>query len=170
VPGKRHSLLRALDPSVSRYVFFDDLVGSAQQSTTYLSRSLTRVRKLHPSLDLRFMSLFATTEGLAALNGPTLFDGKASCLFELDDTYKAFHPLQRYFPDSLAPEFDLAVFRTLASHYGAHLFPGHALGYRDGQLLLGFTHNTPDNTLPMFWNEGRTFPWSPIFVRYDKVY
>lgn len=161
--------VRALDATVCRYVFFDDFVGSAQQSTSYLARRLRRVRRDYPSLDLRFMSLFATSDGLAVLNGPDFFDGKASCLFELDDTYKAFHPTQQYFLPSLTG-FDQAVFQALARHYGAHLFPEGALGYRDGQLMLGFTHNTPDNTLPIFWNEGRTAPWNPIFVRYDKVY
>jgi len=161
--------LHALDSAASRYVFFDDLVGSAQQSQAYLAKRLRQVRKAYPSLDLRFMSLFATTEGLMTLNGSNFFDGKASCLFELDDTFKAFHARQRYFPDSLT-DFDLAVFQALASHYGQQLFPDFPLGYRDGQLLLGFTHNTPDNALPIFWNEGRAAPWSPIFVRYDKVY
>lgn len=168
-PSGAKPTMRAHDFTVSRYVFFDDLVGSAQQATAYLATRLHRVRAAYPLLDLRFMSLFATKEGLAALNQPNLFNGKASCLFELDDTYKAFHPSQRYFSNSLA-EFDLAVFQTLASQYGQQLFPGDPLGYKNGQLMLGFTHNTPDNTLPIFWNEGRSTPWNPIFVRYDKVY
>lgn len=167
--GEGRAAVQAIDTSVTRYVFFDDLVGSAQQSTAYLGRKLRLIRKTYPTLDLRFMSLFATTGGLATLNGPNLFDGKATCLFELDDTYRAFHARQRYFSPSLG-DFDLNIFRTMAEHYGASLFPGHPLGYKDGQLLLGFTHNTPDNTLPVFWNEGRVTPWSPIFVRYDKEY
>ena len=54
--------------------------------------------------------------------------------------------------------------------YGKKLFPAHPIGYEDGQLLLGFTHNTPDNAPPIFWDEGRNTPWAPIFVRYDKNY
>ncbi len=156
--------------AVSRFIFFDDLVGSAQQSTAYLSRGLAQIRRKDSNLDLRFVSLFATTKGLEALNKPSIFDGKATCLFELDDTYKAFHAEQRYFPKSLSPDFDLSLLEGMARHYGEILVPGHALGYKDGQLLVGFTHNTPDNTLPIFWNEGRTVPWAPVFVRYDKVY
>jgi hypothetical protein len=170
VSATRRSSVLALDSSVSRYVFFDDLVGSAQQSSAYLSQSLARIRRQYPTLDLRFMSLFAMTDGLEKLNGPKLFDGKATCLFELDDSYKAFSAVQRYFSDSLGSDFNLAAFQSLAAHYGGKLFSGHPLGYRDGQLLLGFTHNTPDNTLPIFWNEGRSVPWNPLFVRYDKVY
>ena len=170
IPGTRNSLLRAHDPTVTRYVFFDDLVGSAQQSSAYLSRSLSRIRKHYAELDLRFMCLFATNGGLAKLNEPKLFAGNASCLFELDDSYKAFDTQQRYFPSTLSQEFDLAKFRAVAAHYGKLLFEDHPLGYRDGQLMLGFTHNTPDNTLPIFWNEGRSVQWNPLFVRYDKVY
>lgn len=166
----RSSPLRAVNPQVTRYVFFDDLVGSADQSSGYLKTKLRRVRKANPQLQLRFMCLFATTKGLETLNKPDLFDGMASCLFELDDSYKAFDSAQRYFAPSLAPAFDVQAFRGMALHYGNSLLPGSPLGYKDGQFMLGFTHNTPDNTLPIFWNEGRSVSWNPIFVRYDKVY
>ncbi len=169
-PGGRTTPLQATDLSVSRYVFFDDVVGSAQQSSTYLSSKLLRIRKANPQLDLRFMCLFASSMGLEVLNSARLFDGKATSLFELDDTYKVFNAAQRYFPSGLAGSFDTAIFERMARHYGQSLFPGHAAGYRDGQFMLGFTHNTPDNTLPIYWNEGRQIAWSPIFVRYDKVY
>lgn len=167
--GGRAAPLVAADQTVSRYVFFDDLVGTADQSSGYLSTKLRRVRAGNKQLDLRFMSLFATSTGLATLNNAGLFAGKAMCLFELDESFKAFHQLQRYFLNAPA-WFDLATFESLARHYGEKLLPGHPLGYKDGQLLLGFTHNTPDNTLPMFWNEGRNPRWTPIFLRYDKVY
>jgi hypothetical protein len=169
-PGGRTSSMRAENLSVSRYVFFDDVVGSADQSTLYLSNKLSRIRKGNPHLDLRFMCLFASTAGLEKLNARSMFDGKATCLFELDDTYKVFGAAQRYFPSSLSGNFDVNTFEQMARHYGQLLLPGHAAGYKDGQFMLGFTHNTPDNTLPIFWNEGRVTPWNPIFIRYDKVY
>lgn len=169
-PGGRTAALQAQDLSVCRYVFFDDVVGSAEQSTTYLSTKLRRIRKANPQLDLRFMCLFASSTGLEILNSKNMFDGKATTLFELDDTYKVFHALQRYFPPGLIGAFNIQTFEQMAQHYGQILNPGHATGYKDGQLMLGFTHNTPDNTLPIYWNEGRGSAWNPIFVRYDKVY
>lgn len=154
---------------VTRYVFFDDLVGSGTQASDYLSHNLARVRAATPQIDLRFMSLFSTTKGLEKLNEARLFDGKAMCLFELDDSYKAFHASSRYF--SSPPQwFDVARLLELAQFYGAKLQPRRALGYRDGQLLLGFSHNTPDNTLAIFWDEGNLVPWNPVFARYDKKY
>lgn len=169
-PGGRIAALQATDLSACRYVFFDDVVGSAEQSTSYLSAKIRRIRKANPQLDLRFMCLFATSQGLSTLNSKNMFDGKAACLFELDDTYKVFNASQRYFPPGLIGTFNTRTFENMVRYYGQTLFPYHATGYKDGQLMLGFTHNTPDNTLPIYWNEGRRTPWSPIFVRYDKVY
>jgi hypothetical protein len=65
--------------------------------------------------------------------------------------------------------FDLDKLKQIAHSYGS-LLSGHPLGYKDGQLLLGFAHNTPDNTPPIFWSEGHREPWSPVFIRYDKQY
>ena len=46
----------------------------------------------------------------------------------------------------------------------------HALGFEDSQLLLGFHHNIPDNTLPIMWFDGPDrVPWKPIFRRYPKL-
>jgi hypothetical protein len=156
------------EPNVTRYVFFDDLVGSGTQASSYLATQLKRMRESSPNLDIRFMSLFASADGLKKLNAKSLFNNAASCLFELDSSFKAFGPESRYFVG--APSwFNVDIARALALHYGQNLY-GDPLGYKDGQLLLGFSHNTPDNTLPIFWNEGRKAPWVPIFIRFDKVY
>jgi len=45
-----------------------------------------------------------------------------------------------------------------------------ALGWGDCQLLLGFYHNTPDNTLPVIWYDEDEINWYPIFRRYNKKY
>lgn len=160
---------RPRENGVSRYVFFDDLVGTGNQASGYLKENLARIRAMDGELDLRFMSLFATTQGLTKLNEKELFDGKAICLFELDDSYRAFHIPSRYF--SNPPEwFELEKLRLLANTYGEKLQPKRPLGYGNMQLLLGFSHNTPNNTLPIFWDEGHLAPWNPIFARYDKKY
>ena len=52
---------------------------------------------------------------------------------------------------------------------GNDLEPNSPLGYKNGQLLLGFAHNIPNNTLPIFWSDGRQHsPWTPLFPRYRK--
>lgn len=157
------------DSRVSRYVFFDDLVGSGTQASRYLADHLSRIRQAKQSLDISFMSLFATTNGLEKLNGKTLFDGRAMCLFELDNTYKAYDASSRYFSNHPS-WFNSEMLLRMTEGYGKELDPDFPLGYKDGQLLLGFSHNTPDNAPPIFWDEGRNIPWVPIFIRYDKNY
>jgi hypothetical protein len=157
------------EAQVARYVFFDDLVGSGTQATQYLKPYIKLIRENSPGVELRFVSLFATTSGLEKLSASDFFGKDVTTLFELDDTYKAFGQESRYF--NAPPDwFSLDALKNMCSLYGGKLNPGIPLGYKDGQLLLGFSHNTPDNVPPVFWNEGRTVPWRPIFVRYDKKY
>lgn len=157
------------EAGVSRYVFFDDLVGSGTQVSTYLTKDLAAVRRSRNPPDVRFLSLFGTREGMERLNERDLFDGSAVALFELDDSFKACGSNARYFVTAPA-WFSPTVYERIVSHYGDKLWAGCALGYLDGQLLLAFSHNTPDNVPPIYWNEGRTYPWSPVFIRFDKVY
>lgn len=157
------------DASVNRIVFFNDIVGSGTQARQYLSEELKRVRAGDPNFELSFLSLFATTEGLERLNTPELFDGRATCLFELDASFKAFSDEPRYFTDSPA-WFNAIDFQAMARQYGAVLQPRWPLGFKEGQLLLAFAHNTPDNTLPIFWDQGARTHWHPIFPRFDKKY
>lgn len=158
------------DASAKRYIFFDDFVGSGDQSVRYLLPYLSGIRRIAPDLDLRFMSLFASSQGLDRLNERSMFDGSATCLFELDESFQTFSPTSRFFKNNCPPWFDADRLKTICHRYGTALFPGHPLGYENGQFLLGFSHNTPDNTIPVFWYEGTRVPWSPVFVRFDKNY
>lgn len=165
----REAIIVPRNQDITRYVFFDDLVGSGTQVAMYLSKSLVDIRKAAPNIELKHLSLFSTTHGLEKMNEPSLFDGNSTCLFELDSTYKAFEADSRYF--SRPPGwFSLSDMRSIVEGYGARLRPGMALGYKDGQVLLGFTHNTPDNSPPIFWDEGYRVTWKPVFLRYDKKY
>lgn len=155
------------DASINRIIFFDDIVGSGTQARQYLSEEIKRIRAGDPNFELGFLALFATTEGLERLNAPELFNGRAACLFELDSSFKAFGGNARYFADSPA-WFDAIGFQAMARQYGASLQPRLPVGYKDGQLLLAFAHNTPDNTLPIFWDQGTRMQWHPIFPRFDK--
>ena len=157
------------NPSIQRIVFFDDIVGSGTQARQYLGEEIKRIRAGDPQFELSFLSLFATSEGLARLNVPELFNGRASCLFELDSSYKAFSQESRYFSD--APDwFKTTAFELMTRQYGSQLQPRWPVGYKDGQILLAFSHNTPDNVPPVFWDQGSNIPWHPVFPRFDKKY
>ncbi len=154
---------------VSRLVFFDDLVGSGDQASGYLADRVSTFRRDCPEVDLRYLCLFGTKAGMARLNNQKLFNGNAACLFEMDETYKAFHDQSRMLAS--APQwFSPGDFEQVARKYGRRLQPKQELGYANGQLMIAFSHNTPDNALPIFWDEGVNSPWRPIFIRFDKQY
>lgn len=168
--GAPHWIAR--DKNIKRYIFFDDFVGGGTQASRYLEKPIASIRNSTPDIEVVFISLFSTSHGLSKLNEETLFNGKASCLFELDDTFKSCSPDSRYF-DKHPSWFSIETFRSIAEHYGAFLYE-QPLGHGNCELLLGFSHNTPNNTLPIFWKNGSinepTLNWYPIFERFDKNY
>jgi len=44
----------------------------------------------------------------------------------------------------------------------------HALGWKGSEALISFHYNTPNNTLPIFWAQGRSngTEWQPLFPRF----
>lgn len=128
------------------------------------------LKALSASAKISYLVLFASTSGLDVIRSLDCFD-QVDAVFELDETFKVLGEKSRIFSGEEGPFDRLRVLRTCEKH-GNTLYPSHPLGYKDGQLLISFSHNTPDNTLPIFWggDQCMTGPWKPVFRRYDKVY
>lgn len=154
------------DMSIKRYVFLDDLCGSGKQATDYSREVLKELKALRPGTIASYYVLFATVKALDDIRNNTLFDDVA-CVFDLDSSFKCFADESRYFAGG-ASGVSKTIAHDICLHYGSHLWPSHPLGYRDGQLLLGFHHNTPDNSLPIIWADEPGLDWQPIFKRYPK--
>lgn len=153
-------------------VFIDDLLGSGTQAAQYSDRVLKDISAIaardHRTIRVHYLVLFARSDGLSNARA-TAFD-RVATVHELDDSYRVFHPNSRVFRNPPSG-VDSVSAHLLAKHYGSRLAPGHPLGYKDGQLLLGFHYNIPDNTLPIVWSSRDANPsWTPVMLRYDKVY
>jgi hypothetical protein len=156
-------------PDVTRYVFLDDLCGSGTQAVEYSNRVVNDLKRTNPSVYVAYYALFATTSGLAYARARTAFDSVQAVL-ELDHTFKCFDLDSRYFKNSY-PEIKQPFADQMCRGYGARLLAAWPLGYKDGQLLIGFFHNVPDNALPILWHDGTPrMKWVPIFRRYPKLY
>jgi hypothetical protein len=162
---------RLNSPEVDRYVFIDDLCGSGTQATNYSRDILARAKRLRSDLRFSYYTLLATPDGLKNVRDNTLFDD-VDAVFEIDNSYKCFHPDSRYFKTAQPPVTAESA-SSIANKYGETLWPEHPLGFKNGQLLLAFAYNTPDNTLPIIWaddhNTSTNAHWQPIFHRYPKV-
>jgi hypothetical protein len=160
------------DPSVNRYIFIDDFCGSGVQAVRYSKRLLQPIAdaaiRASIKLSLAYHVLLGTSKGIQRVQTETRFT-EVACVLELDESFSAFHDGSRFFR-SPPPEIDRSFAHALASRFGRELAPTEPLGFDDAQLMLGFVHNTPNNTLPIFWHPGhdrRT--WHPVFRRYPKV-
>ncbi|WOR15293.1 hypothetical protein RYZ27_01265 [Hyphomonas sp. FCG-A18] len=161
-------------PDLQRLVFIDDVCGSGETAVRYSKEGpiLPEVLRLNPKIELHYYSLFATTDGLRTVRNKSKFGSRSGAVFELDESYKSMSAVSRYLdPTNLPPGISADLVRKMASIYGTSLLPNHPLGYEDGQLLFGFHHNTPDNSLPIIWaspEHSSGIRWTPIFRRYPK--
>ncbi len=158
-------------PGVRRVIFIDDFCGSGDQATEisqeYIPWMRRAVMRLGHNVDTWYLTLLATTEGLEKLRRNGLFD-IVGAVSELDTSYRVFAPKSQFYinaPDDLPKD----EAESIARHYGELLTPGQPLGYKNSQLLIGFQHNVPDNTLPIMSRERVNPPWHPIFPRIEKL-
>lgn len=166
----RHKVPSIDIPNLDRLIFIDDVLGSGQQALEYSEKILTNYREAaeHEGrrLSIHYYVLFAKQAGLdVARNG--LFD-EVNAVHILDESESAFSPTSRLLAN-LTNDISIDDLKTFARHYGEKVLAGHGLGYRNGQMLLGFHHNIPDNTLPIFWMDELGPHWQALFPRYQKV-
>lgn len=147
---------------ITRCVFLDDFAGTGNQAIEY-SKVVKDLRTCGVQT-ISYYAMVATPNALHAIaQCPGLDD--ARCVVELEQELRAFSDGSLFFVDR-PPKISQKTMRQIATTYGDHLCQGWPLGYGDGELLLGFAHNIPDNTLPIFW--AATDAWRPPFPRYIK--
>lgn len=175
-------------PDVTEYVFIDDFCGSGQQAERYSKKIVAELKALNKDINVSYLMLFSTKNGKDQVKKNTDFD-VVDAVFEFDDSFKCFDSNSRYFKNP-PTGIDQISAQNMSEKHGKKLYTSiiglenkslsqsdceiyaedHKHGYRGGQLLLGFNHNTPDNTLPIIWYDEDEIVWHPIFKRYNKKY
>jgi hypothetical protein len=159
---------------IKRLVFIDDFSGSGSQSRTFYKNNIKKILKENSSVEIWLLLTTITEDALTNLEENTTFHHIDSVL-HLDKSFKCFEEDSRYFVESnLCSEISMGNSKSMCSKRDMcppdAEYPGeyNSLGFESSQLLLSFEHNTPNNTLPIFWHEGDN--WTPIFKRYVKIY
>ncbi len=171
--------------SVKHYVFIDDFCGSGEQAITY-SNIVNKIKAIDKNIMVSYLMLFSTSTGKKRVMEEASFDF-VEAVVELDQSFKCFDTKSRYFQDHPS-QIDKEFLLDLCSRYGRILMRdicsrlGHKepylspavekvkLGWGDCQLLIGFKHNIPDNTLPIIWYGEDGVGWYPVFKRHNKKY
>jgi hypothetical protein len=174
------------DPTIKNYVFIDDFCGSGSQATIYSENIVKDIKSLDPTAQISYLMLFSTSFGKNEVKKNTNFD-YVETVVELDDSFKCFDPASRYFHHA-PTEIDKDYLQQVCEKHGDMLMRDicelsgltdpvlsvvadeNKLGFGDSQLLIGFHHNTPDNSLPIIWYDEENINWYPVFKRYNKKY
>lgn len=140
-------------------VFFDDLIGSGNQAIKFARKHfVTLGRKPY------YAAIFGIADGIAAIRNCGLY-GEVFVGKRLPNSDAAFHPESTLFSSG-----EKEAIKNLCSKYGSELYPSDPFGYDNSQALIAFSHNTPNNTLPIIWagaasESTPSFSWHPLFPR-----
>jgi hypothetical protein len=148
---------------IDRIVVLDDFCGSGNQATRFNNEFVKFIKEKNRDIHISYFALFAIEEGLEKVDNLS-FD-VAKSVFVLDKSYKCFSDESRFFDDENASLKEAC--KLMCEKYGKQISK-IPMGYNDCQMLLGFHHNTPNNTLPIFWKEKDG--WVPMFKRFAKLY
>lgn len=173
-PSEIMDLASAELRQIRRLVVLDDICGSGGSALRFASRKLSPIASRFQAEGfeqpaLLYLALCGTEGGLQAVREGPYARAEAAVFFDV--TYRVCGPESRYFGERRnrhGDAIDLAEGTTVLRGYGERLFPAHPLGFNDGQLLIGFAHNVPNNSLPVMWSTAGDPPWLPPFERHGK--
>lgn len=151
---------------IDQIIVLDDFCASGSQAKEFSQKYVTYIKKQSTSIKVKYIALVGTLRGKNIVE-QQLFDKCDYCI-TLDNSYRVFSESARYFRGVSKIGCNKEDILSMCQTRGQYLNPNNPKGYKDGQLMIGFFHNTPNNTLPIFWSENRN--WKPIFKRYNKKY
>jgi hypothetical protein len=156
------------EPNVRYYVFVDDFSGTGIQARDRLKQVIGDIHQVDKNIQVAYLPLFATSDALSLLRRalPNVY---IRAVMEFDRSYRFFNEDSIYFRSTDAGSVSATTSRSIAEHYGRSIVAQHPLGFYDCQLLIGFAHNVPDNSLPIFWYNERPKDWRAIFPRANKT-
>jgi hypothetical protein len=153
---------------------YDDFVGSGSSAIGDLEEALNII-------DFEFIGWKERTEIFYGVltgidSGVLKIEDKVDaqiyiyCYHKLTEKDKAFCPESRIFSD----QNELQAALDICAAAGAPLSADHPLGFGDGQALVVFHASVPNNTLPIFWGQGKHWrgagKWKPLFPRHALTY
>jgi len=136
-------LLIQSDLAGKTLIFIDDLLASGHQALKLLSKLSSELQNT-----ICLAVLVACEQGIELLVEKSNINIISSILLDRNDN--PFHDKNQTFKSPAEREKAKDI---ILKYSKQETFP-NPFGYAGTSLLLGFSYNTPDNTLPLFWSEG----------------
>ncbi|MDO8873583.1 MAG: hypothetical protein Q7V05_12780 [Methanoregula sp.] len=146
-------------------IIVDDIVGSGN-SVINFHKSLqeARIFEKHPDIKIYYLSLIMTEGGLKKIIS---IDPDFKLIYSelLSKNYKAFSENTCILADYSTMDREIAklVCKKIGNFLEGEMYE---LGFLGSELLIGFHHNIPNNTLPLIWSNKHD--WIPLFKRWEK--
>jgi hypothetical protein len=145
-------------PYTAKFVIFlDDIAGSGRQARDFWKDRVINESQHLTTTQFLYLVLVGSTKGVNYIEQKTKI--KVLPIVELDERYNLFSDSSIYYTDNKKKQ----QVKKICDSYGKKLYSTASLGYDNSQLLIGFHHNVPDNTLPIIWTNKNG--WNPIFQR-----
>lgn len=159
---------------IKRYIYIDDISITGSQVIDYATNekytiTANKIKNANPDIEINCYLLFATESSMNKIKELTVFN-RVESVFELDDSFNCFSDDSRYLKTPEERTDVKNVLKKYKSQYEAGELKDDEImfGFKESGLLLGLDHNTPNNTLPIFWGNGSN--WESLFIRYGKNY
>jgi len=160
-----HTLEKRKD--VQAFGFIDDIIGSGETVSEFLSQLNRNYGRLIAEGGIKVV-----VAAICGLDSSYRYIRSSSSEYEfevdihisdiLTDSDQCFSAQNDIFNST--DERNRA--KEIARYYGLKLHKKYPLGYNDGQLLIVFHDNCPDNSLPVLWASGNSnLDWKPLFKR-----
>ena len=153
---------------VELVVVVDDMIGTGNTLVDGFGESKEIFERfgIGSSIPLYICVFCATLDGEALINKSLVrefVDAQLLCHEILSDQHFAFTEGKGIW--SSLDERDKA--KTLLTDLGGRIDKNRRLGYKNQGLMLTFSRNCPNNSLPVLWGVGKSnnAPWDPIFQR-----
>jgi len=144
-------------------IFLDDFCGTGQTGLKFWKSRAQKIQKNNPNTKIYYLALVAMEMGTSRIANRTKFKMVSPVI--LNEEYRVFSDLSRVFPDRKKRE----IAKKICGVYCERLEgKDYEYGFGNSQVLVGFHHNIPDNTLPIFWSNAHG--WEPLFRRKRKRY
>jgi hypothetical protein len=155
------------DDRLKGLVFVDDIIASGQTGIECLDRLERECGDVLARRQIRVFigSICAFSGGVDAVEQRSrmlAFKVEVAPCDILTESDRCFSESSTIFTS----EADREKAKEIASTYGKKIVKNAPLGYKDGQLLVVFPDNCPNNSLPILWKTGTSSsPWTPLFGR-----
>jgi hypothetical protein len=145
----------------------DDFIGTGHAGTEYIVKALATLDDLAPDWESRCYPFYGCVCGFE--KGAELVEASANnrvtvlVAHPFEEKDRTFSVDAGIFQD----DRERGIAKALFQKVGGSLERNHPLGHEDSQALVVFPSNVPNNTLPVFYKQGRYEGklWTPLFPR-----